>query len=205
MARSGLKLIGFDKLKDILDPKKFEKRLIKHVGKATLKNSLLAEGKIKEAINKGKVKGSGRGKKSGSRNADLTILLKGSDRPLVNSGQLMKSITSEVRRWDLALIGVLRNRTVVDDQGRKSSVMLVAKALHDGATIKVSAKMRRFFFWLAYGNDDTKGIVKPLKAKTKVITIPPRPFMASALTNRLIKRYTVNWNKAVGKVMQGKN
>ncbi len=205
MARSGLKLIGFDKLKDRLDPKKFEKRLKKHVGNATLKNGLIAEGKVKEAINKGKVKSSGSGKKSGARNADLTILLKGSDRPLVDSGQLVKSIASDVRRWDLVLIGVLRNRVVTDKRGQKVGVKVIARALHDGATFKVTDKMRRLFFWLAFGNDDTKGVVKPLSPKTKTIVVPPRPFMAAALTNRLIKRYTANWNKAVGKVLAGKN
>jgi hypothetical protein len=207
MAKSNLKLIGFDKLKDILDPKKFEKRLKKHVGKATLKNGLLAEGRIKSQINKGKIKSSGRGKKSGSRNAQLTIAMKGSDRPLVDSGELMKSISSEVKSWDLVHVGVLRNRTVVDEKtDKKTGVMLIAKSLHDGAILNVTDKMRRFFFWMAFHDDSPfKGIVKPLKPGTKKIIIPPRPFLFAALAPVMIKRYTKNWNKAVMKVMQGKN
>lgn len=201
MARSNLKLIGFDKLKDILDPKKFEKRLRKHVGKATLKNGLIAEGKIKEAINKGKIKGPPKGK----TNAELTVLMKGSDRPLVDSGQLVRSITSLVHSWDLVRIGVNRNRTVTSKDGKKTTIMKIAKALHDGATFKVSKEMRAYFFWLAFGNEDTKGIVKPLKAKTKVIVVPPRPFLHAAITKALLKRYALHWNKAVKKVMRGVN
>lgn len=203
MAKAALKLIGFKKLKDILDPAKIEKRMKKHVGKATLKNGLIAEGAIKSAIDKGKIKGA-MGKRA--PNADLTVALKGSDRPLVDSGQLKKSITSEVKSWDLALIGINRNRTVVDSKGKKRSVMRIAEALHDGATIKVTNKMRAYFYWLAYSDDSPfQGIVKPLKKSTKVIRIPPRPFLAAALTNRLLKRYNRQWDKAIIKVLQGKN
>lgn len=202
-AKSDLKLIGFKKLKGILDPKKFEKRLKKHVGKATLRNGLDAESIIKDQIDKGKIKSPRRGK---SPNAPLTVLLKGSDRPLVDSGELKKSINSEVKSWDLVLIGILRNRTVTDDRGKKRGIVNIARALHDGAEIPVTAKMRRYFFWLAFGKDSPfKGAVKPLKKSTKKIVIPPRPFMHAALTKRMIVKYTKNWDLAVRKVMQGKN
>jgi hypothetical protein len=199
-AKAKLELVGFKKLKNILDPKKFERRAKKHIGQATLKNGLIAEGKIKEGINKGKVPGKGK------TNADLTIAIKGSDRPLVDSGELVKSINSEVQSWKLVFIGVNRNRTVTDENGKKRGILTIAQTLHDGAEVKVTAKMRRFFFWMAFDKESPfRGVVKPLKATTKKIIIPPRPFLHLALTDRLVKRYTNNWNKAVRKVMQGKN
>lgn len=203
LAKSNLKLIGFEKLKDILDPTKFERRLKRHVRTATLKNGLIAESEIKDKIDKGKIKSPRRGK---SANADLTVAMKGSDRPLVDTGGLKQSINSEVKSWDLVLVGVLRNRVITDSQGRKKGVVEIARALHDGAKIKVTSKMRKYFFWLAHGKDSPfRGMVKPLKASTKIILIPPRPFMHVALTHRMIKKYTENWRLAVRKVMQGKN
>lgn len=200
MAKSNLKLVGFKKLKSILDPKKFERRLKKHVRQATLKNGLIAESKIKEAINKGKVPGRAK------TNADLTIAIKGSDRPLVDSGQLTKSISSEVQSWKLVFVGVNRNRTVTDENGKKTGIITIAQTLHDGAAINVTAKMRRFFFWMAFDKESPfRGVVKPLKASTKKIIIPPRPFLHVALADKLVKRYTNNWNKAVRKTMRGEN
>jgi phage gpG-like protein len=203
VARSSLKLIGFDKLKDILDPKKFEKRLKKHVEAATTKNGIIAEGQMKKAIDKGRIKSP-----TGAKvpNAPLTVVMKGSDRPLVDSGQLKQSISSRVKRWDLALVGVNRNKTVTKEGGGKSDILSIAKTLHDGARIKVTTKMRSYFEWLAFNDDSPfKGVVRPLKPGTKVIVIPARPFTKVVLVPRLVKKYKENWDEAVKKAMHGKN
>jgi hypothetical protein len=195
----GLQFKGFDKFKKKLDPKKFKRRMKKHIGKATGQNAPIAERAVKSAISRGRVE-------PNTPNVGLTVAMKDSNKPLIDSGQLVKAITSEKKSWDVALVGILNNKTVSDRAGKKRQILTIARALHDGATVSVTDKMRRFFFWMAFANESPfKGKVKPLKPSTKIIRIPARPFLKIAMAKRNIKKYTDRWQTAVGKVMQGKN
>jgi len=188
-----LKLTGFDKLQEILEPGAFPRKLRKHVRKATKKNALIAEGEIKSDISAGKFK----------PNAPLTAALKGSGKPLVDSGELFASIVSEDRRWDTALVGVLKNVRKRDKAGKfiPGATIKVASILHSGATIKVTEKMRRYM--AAMARKDPKHF-RPIKPGTRVIVIPARPFLESAVKDKMVRKYQNNWADAIQKAMTQK-
>lgn len=81
----------------------------------------------------------------GVPNSPLTILVKGSSRPLVDRGDLRMSInwrTHNLGGRVFGGVGVLRTRRTKD--GR--SLANVAAALHEGFTIKVTDKVRAAVF-----------------------------------------------------------
>lgn len=196
MATTGLKLKGFKELADIFRPGKFERRMKEEVGKATLKNALLAERAIKKGIN------SGKGLKP---NSPFTVDLKGSSRPLVASGELLKSITGRRESWDEAVVGVLQSRMVKDKQGKTKDILQLAVILHNGAQVPVSEKMRRYFFRMAqlYERGEIKQPWFPLSSRTKVIVIPKRPFLKFATFKRMHRKYVANWAEAMERAMLG--
>jgi len=189
------KLTGFDKLKDMLEPGKFPQRLERHVRKATAKVGLIAEGAVKTAITQGDF----------AKNRPMTIAQKGSDRPLVDSGELLKAITSEVEDWDRVVVGVIKDQTVQGEDGKPDSIKSIAAILHSGATIEVTDKMRAFFRHMAdkFERGEIKKPWRPLKASTKVLVIKKRPFMERALRKRYQDRYQAIWAAAVQKAMSG--
>lgn len=195
--RLTMRLTGFEELKKKLHPSGFEKRLKRHVKKATARVGKLAVGRVKVDIRKKQVKPS---KLSG-----LTILLKGSRKALVDTGELIKSIISEVISWDVVIVGVLKNRPVRDElTGEVKDVIMIAKILHDGADIPVTPKMRRFFFWLANSaGSPVRGKVFALKPSTRMIHIPARPFMAGVIDKVMRRMYKVEWQAAVNAALAG--
>jgi hypothetical protein len=181
----------------MLDKSTFPRRLRKHVRRATKKNALLAEGAIKTAISAGKF----------APNASMTQAIKGSAKPLVDTGQLFKSINGEISDWDEARVGVLKNQTRRDkDSGEVKDLVQIATILHNGAVVDVSDKMRRFF--AAMFRKHQKGEVRrpwrPIKATTRVIVIPKRPFLLSAFTHKMNRRYKEIWEVAVDRAMSEK-
>lgn len=195
---AGLTLKGFTEVADLFAPGKFEKRLEAEVGKATKLNALLAEGAIKRGIYSGK---------GIDKNSKFTIALKGSSRPLVDSGELVKSINGRAEKWDEFVVGVLKSRMVRDEKtGKSKDLLSIAQILHSGATVTVTPKMRRFFFWMAsrYEKGEIKEPWKPLSARTKVIRIPARPFLRFAVTDKMNAKYTDNWAMAVQRAMGGR-
>jgi hypothetical protein len=198
-ARVSLTVKGFDELKKKLQPKSFEKRLQRNVKKATRKVGLLAVRKVKTDIRRKKVKPS---KLSG-----LTVAIKGSTRALVDSGELLESITSDLVSWDVVIVGVLKNRPVRDEiTGEVKDMIMIAKILHDGADVPVTPKMRRFFLWLANSSESpVRGKVFALKPSTKIIHIPARPFMEGVLDKLAIAEYRKVWQAVVNKTLAGKS
>jgi len=189
--KASLTLEGFDELKDKLDPKKFPRRMEKHVKKATLKNAMIGAGRVKWDIQRGKF----------AANAPLTRALKGSSKPLVDTEELFKSITGDAVAWNVALIGVLKNRQVKNPEtGDVEDIMMIAKILHDGAVIPVTPPMRRLFYALA---KKYPGQVTPLSIRTKVIVLPARPFLKGVLDKTEIAKYKANWMAAVRKALAG--
>lgn len=83
--------------------------------------------------------------KHGVPNAPLTVLIKGSSRPLVDHGDLRNSIESEVRgkgREVVGAVGVTRARRA--RRGKKMAN--IALYLHEGFTIRVTPKVRAAIF-----------------------------------------------------------
>lgn len=189
MAIVGLGLEGFEKFADKIEPAKFRSRLRREIKKATAKNGLIAEGAVKENINKGNF----------AANQPLTTALKGSSRPLVDSGDLVKAITNRPFTFQV-VIGVLRKVAKRNKlTGKIDNIQDIAAILHNGITISVTPKMRRLFFALA----DENPKIKPLNPKTKVIVIPARPFMEAAVAPTMLKIYQLNWEEAVQRALKG--
>lgn len=188
---------AWGKLRLMLDPKKFKAKLEKNVRKATMMNCALVEREIRKGIQSG----------SWSKNAQLTVMLKHSSKSLIGPGdaELFKAVTSELIDSFNAFVGVKR----------MSGVFNVAAAIHEGATISVTKKMRGLFLVLAAASRGEKvtlsdraqelmaqlgnsGEIRPLKASTSTIIIPPRPFIRQAFENPKVKaKIQANWHKAV--------
>jgi len=175
-----LEITGFDKLEELLSKKNFKRRLRYHVKKATGLNVISGADQVKKDIYSNKF----------LKNSWLTVAIKGSSRPLVDTGALVGSLIGRTLAWNVGEIGVLR---------KGPHTRNIAVILHFGAKVPVTDKMRRYFHWLASKNPK----VKPLKKTTTVIVIPPRPFMESALTHNMQLEYRKNWEAAVLSALRG--
>lgn len=127
------------------------------------------------------------------KNAPLTVALKGSSKPLADSGRLFKSITWKIENEGGPLrqlrVGVIKT----DDETAN-----IAKVVHNGARIVVTPKMSRLFSIVSRATTGgsvpslhgralklvsrAKGPVFPMRVGS-VITIPPRPFAKMVLTD----------------------
>jgi len=164
--------------------------------KATKKNGKLAEAQVRSGIRSG----------INPRNADLTQAIKGSDKPLVDSSELFNSISSEVMDEYSVFVGV--NRT--------NGLYNVAAIVHEGATIRVTPKMRGLFnslFQVSIGRMNKDKLSargqelyarnkdwRPLRESTTVIKIPGRKFIDIALKDPdLIAKARANWEASMKK------
>jgi hypothetical protein len=192
----GLKLTlkNFDQLKKMLDANRFTKEFKKQIKQATKVNALTAADAIKVAIAQQKV---------GDPNHPLTQILKGSSKPLIDSGDLSASINGKAVNWNLAFIGVLKEKRKKGLPFASKKALLgqitIAALLHEGVDIKVTDKMRRFFTIMAMKHP---GKIKPLKAGTTTIHIPGRPFLEEAFALELINIYKSNWEDAINETFR---
>lgn len=184
---------------------RIEKLLKKNIGHATKKNALVLQKGVRKEIKRGVP----------PTNAALTAKLKGGKKPIVGTSgaDLFNSITHSVKDWNEAIVGVLR----------MSGVTNVALVVHEGATIKVTQKMRNLFQILA---NVTNGITpeskltgralelwemgngkktkwKPLKKSTIAIRIPSRPYMRYAVKDQKTQVTVVlKWEQAIKKTLK---
>ena len=89
------------------------------------------------------------------------------DQPLVDTGQLNKSITYKVEDWGLGDVAVfvgIRKETKNKDG---EDMVKLGAILHDGVTIEVTPKMRAYLHSRGFH----------LKPTTTHLVIPPRPFV----------------------------
>ena len=151
-----------------------------------------------------------------ARNASLTIALKKSSVPLVNSATLFRSITAKRVSDFEVFVGVLRTHKSYN----------IAKTLHGSLgseyakLIPVTSKMRMMFFLLHKASIDSRFIedlkgrakelwtLKPggwnaLNQSTTHIKIPSRPFMEIVVrdpkTIALVKK---NWEEGLDKAFR---
>jgi len=196
VAKTEFKIKGLKRWRMALDAPGFDKVSRKNLRLATTLN-----GKIGEAIVRKTLQGGGKLK----RNAKLTQAIKKDKKPLVDSGLLFQSITSQVEDDFTVFVGVLRT----------SDKYNIAIVVHEGVTIAVTPEMRGMFFalWRASSGELDPGKLtgraailfermqtgwKPLAADTKAIVIPERPFFKVAFANtQMIKKVRDNWKKAL--------
>lgn len=182
---------GWKKLQQALEPGKANKIIRKHMRRATRLNGKIAEKQIRDSIKSGRYVG----------NAPLTVAIKGGDKPLVDTGNLFQAVTSKAVTDLSVFIGILRT----------SEVFNIGVAIHQGVAIKVTKKMRGLFYvlWLASTGaiapssltgraaelwERMPGGWLPLKAGTKVITIPSRPFIKQAFDDPSLRTQAKkNW------------
>ena len=94
--------------------------------------------------------------------SSFTVERKGSNKPLIDKGNLIESITYVVEDRDNVAIGV-----------KKGEAGKIAAVHEFGCTIAVTPKMRTYLH----------GIGLHLRASTTHINIPPRPFFRPVLTS----------------------
>lgn len=128
-------------------------------------------------------------------NAAMTAQMKGSTKPLVDSGRLFKAITSEVESDYLGqdiLVGVKRSHEAAN----------VASVVHDGRRQRVTRKMAMLFrvLWMASRGRPivvrsprgqrllaaSKGIIPPLREGSTLV-VPPRPFALLTLQDPRVR------------------
>lgn len=94
----------------------------------------------------------------------LTIQRKGSSKALIDSGDLLESITYRVMDDGLSLfVGILK--TAKNSEG--DNLANIGWVMEKGAVIKVTTAMRKYLH----------GIGLSLRGSTEYIIIPPRPFI----------------------------
>ena len=171
----------WDRLARTLDPRRLREALVREVGQATRRNALLVRTEIRDRI---------RGKRY-TANAALTVAIKGSSTPLVDTALLLQNVTDKVLSPFEAIVGVMRG-AVAKDGGDLVNLGIV---LHEGATVRVTAAMRRFFYFKAA---EQPGRWFPLRATTQAITIPGRPFVRDVAEDQAVRgRVEANWHAAV--------
>jgi hypothetical protein len=174
--KADLQFTGFDRLRRMLNPIKFERALKRRVKEQNEKLSKITVDALDKSI-----------ESEGVQNRPLTKILKHSHKPLIEEGEMFGSVGSKLKGFYQFTTGVKR----IGSKGQN-----VAAILHEGAIVPVSEGMRSYFRAMAA---EFSPLVKPLKASTSQIVIKPRPFMKRAffdndvLTNRIL----FGWRDAV--------
>lgn len=200
MAKVSYKVKGLDRMMAAMaDPQRFYAYLGVNMRKASELNGKVAERYMRKVLQAGKYV---------APNADLTIILKGSSKPLVDKGTLFQGITSKIIDDYTVFVGVVR-----EDENNFN----IAKIVHEGAIIPVTPAMRGMFMALykvSMGDmdpDKLEGRARelyskmtfgwmPLRPETTTIVIPPRPWATFVFAIPEFKqKITNNWRAALQK------
>lgn len=205
MAKTELKLnVGWVRMAKVLSPA--ARTTVKLAGNEALGQvAFLAEKLVRQELTNARTE----------KNADLTIALKGSTKPLVDKGRLFQAITSKRVAPGVFFVGVLKRRVVEGkSEGTSLDIVNIAEAIHDGISIPVTNRMRGLFraLWWAtrrhYLRGERMAISKlkskraqylarrayrlgneifPLKPGTTSIRIPSRPFVRNVFESAAAK------------------
>lgn len=199
-AKTGFKIDkGWPRLELGFDGRKFKGVSRKHLRVATQRNGAIAVSAVRRVVRAGGFE----------PRAALTIHISGSGkRPLVDSAtRLFQGLTAVVRSDTRVFVGFKLGNPAFG----------AAVAVHEGAIIKVTDKMREMFriLWLASMGTIDPSILTgraaalwerksggwlPLNAATQLIVIPARPFIKKAFADTKLKaRVKRNWEIAIQK------
>ncbi len=131
-----IRLRGFRRFARAFKRRRLRRRLNTEQGRRMRRAVLLLRTEVLDYIDS---------EKHGVPNSPLTVLIKGSSKPLVDRGDLRLGITTDVGvhgKDIFGAVGVLRTRRTKD--GKK--LFNVAIALHSGFTIKVTPAVRAAIF-----------------------------------------------------------
>lgn len=195
------------------DWKRFE-RLVAHNRFAPdhrrkLKSATSANGRAAKSAVRKNLKSNAQGL---DRNMDMTIAIKGSNSPGVDSQDMLNAVRYRTIDDYTGEVGILKGDKIAG----------TAIAVHEGANVPVTEKMRALFDVLAGASDtgrketpDLKGRAKelferrqtgwrPLAPGTRVIRIPPRPFIGKTIAERALKNLAArNWLDAHAAAIAG--
>lgn len=192
-------------LRLLLLPGQFQERVREGVRLATKVNALVVQREVRDNIRKGLYAN------NRAPNAALTVAIKRSSKPLIDSGHLFKSVTTVQTDWHTAEVGVLRG-----DPGAN-----IAEVVHEGRMIPVTQAMRSLFAMLAEASDGSidpskltgraqelfarmpKGW-KALRPSTTHIRIPPRPYLREVVEDQRVNDLCGrNWLTAAARATAG--
>lgn len=198
---------GWQKMSKAIDPAKFGAIMNRNVAKATQANARLMVKAIRAGMKSGRYEA----------NAPLTIIIKHSAKPLIDSGELWRSVTHKVIDPYSVFVGVLRAAKSSD--GR--SLANIAEFLHEGGAITVTDKMRAMFemlYKVSIGRlpesvldgkalemyTAARGeIIYPIGDATQVIRVKGRPYISDQFENgALLTTFQKNWQEAVEAVFK---
>lgn len=185
---------GWERFNNATNVQRFKRKFQRHRKKAL---DAVAKEILKASIDAGGF----------AENKPLTVFIKGSNKPLESSGKVLTgAITTRTLGKNEIFVGIPK-----EDKFYKQAV-----AVHEGAVIPVSPKMRQMFFMLwmvSIGErdaDELSGRAKelweqrpeegwlPLSPGTQAIKIQPRPFMMKAFFSSTAKRVALEkFTKAV--------
>ena len=185
MAKNGIIWKGLKKFEKVMN--RTSRIVEKHGKKAVGKAGLLMMKEIRKTIRA----------KVPPPNAPLTVAIKRSRKPLVDHGDLMRSVTMQRINWFSVFVGVLRTDAEFN----------VAEIVHEGRYIPVTARMRGLFYvlWMA-SMAKKRGKAasrltgraeelfkrfqnwRPLSTSTRVIKIPPRPFIRMTFKSKSVQK-----------------
>lgn len=183
---------SFPVITKMKNPVKVRKTLKKHYKIAAMRVGMGATAMMRKKVQGGIAPG----------NSGMTKEMKGSSKPLVDSGRLMKAFTYKIQGdySNIIHVGVMRTHASAN----------VARIIHQGASVTVTKKMSILFKVLnAYTRgkkavltseraqilaSQSKGIIPALREGT-VLNIPPRPFAAELMADPKLKVFVENQYK----------
>jgi len=121
-------------------------------------------------------------------NAALTVALKGSATPLVEHGDLVESLTYHLIGWKKLRMGV--------NSRELSSGRVLAEVLHEGATLRVTNKMRAAVMAKLsekVGKTRFRQLSKNFGPAKSTWVIPPRPFLTTTFADKEFTEKSANW------------
>jgi hypothetical protein len=187
---------GFKRIQTAIDPKLHNAKLKKHLQIANNKIGAHARLMIRNVI---------KSVNDMTENSPLTSAIKGSNKPLVDKGDLWGALTYQVVGDTAVFVGIMQN----------SNQYNIAVTLHNGVIIKVTPEMRGLFHSLWQASIGKMPVSKlsaraqelyerkptgwlPLRETTTAIIIPPRPFMLKAFEDKGLEAYAQKtWNDAL--------
>jgi len=203
-ARSGsVRLFGrWNELVSALDPVKFEARLNRELLAANRRIGRDFQKTARKMIRQGKY----------VENSPITVILKGSSKPLVRDGDLFQSITYQVVSPKLVRVGVLKQKVGAD-------AVNIARILHEGAILNATPKAKTKVWSMVaealgragkLSGRSRKSVLRSAAAlgggrPTAAWVIPARPFLLAPLRDKRFQRAVFNhWKHAARRAFFGR-
>ena len=192
-----------ERFRRFLSPTLWTGNLEREIKKATIKNALFLNKKVKDLINSNEYED----------NSEMTLALKGSDKPLIDKTNLWKAIDQVIYDSFRAEVGIIRNAGSTGSKlGKAKSAINIkdlVELMESGYTIKVTEKMRRAIA-MTLQNDKKDGKVSDkarvslerLSSKrnqgSKTYVVPARPLLSKVFTDPEVGKVLVhNWRVAL--------